>query len=65
MLFWLLLFLHVECPEDSHTGSLTGRDPLGQEWQYDIAVNCSKQFGDPLVLQVALEPHRNCVSGSG
>ena len=21
--------------------------------------------GDPLVLQVALEPHRNCVSGSG
>lgn len=62
MLFWLLLFLHVECPEGSHTGSLAGRGPLGQEWQYDIAVNCSEKLRDPIVLQFALEPHRNCVS---
>ena len=29
VLFWLLLFLHVECPEGSHTGSLAGRDRSG------------------------------------
>ena len=60
-LFWLLLFLHIECTEDSHTGSLAGCDRLGQEWQNDAAVNCNEQFGDPIVLQVSLEPHRDFV----
>lgn len=68
-LFWLLLFLHVEYPKDSHSGSLLGRNPLGQSWWNDVAVNCSKHLGDQTLLQVSLDPHRDFafleVDGSG
>lgn len=58
-LFWIWLFLHVECPKICKLDP--GRDPLGQKWGNTATVNCNKQFGDQIVLQVSSEAHRGFV----